>query len=533
MKKMMLFAGIFFCLNIAEATNVDIQGTIAKDGGGAIAQARVSLKKYPFIMCYSDQSGAFKLKGNTDVSIRETRKIIGLFPEINGIVVRSSKNESGLIVRAAGAKTNVRIDLFKTNGRKIASEYLSNAGSTDHFIPLTHALNDVFLVKILIDNDSRFFKIVPGMGISYDISSGQSAAMPEKTAFAKQAASTNDSIVIVADGYKNKLINIQSYQQNNIAVSLAASHPWVPGSIQKEGGMVKIMAKGYAFEMGQPCNAIRGIYFEDPTTANEQPVHTVTFTHDFWMDTAEVGQGNYDSLMKITYANNKKPYVTPAWNSSNGVGKQVASYLLVWADAVLYCNARSKAQKLPDTAYSYDSIFGTPGLVACSLSNVSVKLYTNAYRLPTEAEWEYAAKAGGSSDYYWGKSFDNYKYDTILTAAKFNEVDGYAVWARNSANLSKDSPDYGIHKTGTKLPNNYGLYDMAGNVSEWCNDWFGSYSWGTVTDPNGPEFGDYHILRGGNWSNIISYLRSAERQFTCRDYQFFGMGFRVVRPVIN
>jgi formylglycine-generating enzyme required for sulfatase activity len=106
----------------------------------------------------------------------------------------------------------------------------------------------------------------------------------------------------------------------------------------------------------------------------------------------------------------------------------------------------------------------------------------NGYRLPTEAEWEYACRAGSTTDYYWNRSYQSTTHDDTLA------IDSNAVW-----NYYLDGPQQGA----TKLPNAFGLYDMSGNVCEWCNDWWGSYNAGAQTDPTGPSTGSYRVLRGG------------------------------------
>jgi sulfatase modifying factor 1 len=351
---------------------------------------------------------------------------------------------------------------------------------------------------------------------------------------ADATSGATDSLVVIVKGYQTALVGITAYEKNDIAVAMSGSNPWVPsGPLEYSGSMVKIKAKGHDFEMGQPCDTVRGLVWDMPTTSVEQPVHTVEFSYDFWMDTVEVAQGEYDSLMKLTYPDN---YSRPSWNASNGLGARWAAYSIEWGSAALYCNARSKNEGLPDTAYSYSGITGRVG-VLCTLQNVSTKVHANAYRLPTEAEWEYAYRAGSASDYYWGKEFKDYREASTQT-----DVDTFAIWNHNSFSVGKgnvihlgpglDSCYYGTHEVGKRKPNAYGLYDMAGNLSEWCNDWYDYYPWGKVTDPVGSTPADpgafTRVQRGGNWSNDISYLRATERQFDVADYKFFFCGFRTV-----
>ena len=131
------------------------------------------------------------------------------------------------------------------------------------------------------------------------------------------------------------------------------------------------------------------------------------------------------------------------------------------------------------------------------------------YRLPTEAEWEYACRAGPTTRFSWG---DDPGY--VLLS---NYVWGLA----NSGGI--------LHPVGQKLPNPWGLYDMGGDVWNWCQDWYAAYNGGQVTDPQGPPFGTYHVLRGGSWHSENEIFRSAERMgaYTpnSRDKR---IGFRVV-----
>jgi formylglycine-generating enzyme len=275
-------------------------------------------------------------------------------------------------------------------------------------------------------------------------------------------------------------------------------------------GMALIHADGQSFQMGSTTGS------ED-----ELPVHTVSFTHDFWMDSTEVTQGDYDSFMTESYIG----YTSPSWHSPYGIGQEYPAYATNWGDAILYCNARSRLDGL-DSVYTYSSINGTPGNM-CELQGVVIDYAKSGYRLPTEAEWEYACRGGITADYYWGKDYNPYP----ATAADSTEINGYAVWSENSWVFGADASEFGTHPVASKTPNPYGLHDMVGNVFEWCNDWYGDYSSTAATDPTGPDSGEFHRLRGGSWGNDAFYLRSSNRAFANPDYIYYFIGFRVVLPV--
>ena len=130
----------------------------------------------------------------------------------------------------------------------------------------------------------------------------------------------------------------------------------------------------------------------------------------------------------------------------------------------------------------------------------------DGYRLPTEAEWEYACRAGTTTAYNTG--------DTIS--------DDTGWYRDNSNNMT--------HEVGKKPANAYGLYDMHGNVWEWCWDWYGSYGNAARTNPMGASSGSVRVLRGGGWVSSAQSVRSAGRSLNSPSGRYYDLGFRLVRP---
>ena len=135
------------------------------------------------------------------------------------------------------------------------------------------------------------------------------------------------------------------------------------------------------------------------------------------------------------------------------------------------------------------------------------------FRLPTEAEWEYAARGGNKSR--------GYQYSGS------NNLNDVAWYDKNSYDMGRSSPDFGPHPVGQKSPNELGLYDMSGNVWEWCQDLYGSYSAGSQTNPTGPSSGSSRVCRGGSWYFIARSCRVAIRNFNSPDTQRDYLGFRL------
>jgi formylglycine-generating enzyme required for sulfatase activity/TolB-like protein len=214
----------------------------------------------------------------------------------------------------------------------------------------------------------------------------------------------------------------------------------------------------------------------------EQPVHRVTISSPFYMCDHEVTQGEWQSVMGSNPSSFKK--------GDNYPVEQVS-----WYDAVAYCNKRSIREGLTP-CYN-----GSGNSITCDFS-------ANGYRLPTEAEWEWAAKGGGKGN-----------FDSLYSGG--NIADSVAWYDANSGGST--------HPVKTKQPNSLGLYDMSGNVWEWCWDWYGPYSSGSQTDPARAASGTYRVLRGGSWYDGAGYCRSSYRFSDFPDGRLNYYGFRVCR----
>ncbi len=209
----------------------------------------------------------------------------------------------------------------------------------------------------------------------------------------------------------------------------------------------------------------------------EGPTHRVSISQPFYLGACEVTQSEYERIMGVN----------PSWFSSTGLGKDS----VVGADT----------QRYPVEQVSWEA-----ATAFCKRLGQRDK---KAYRLPTEAEWEHACRAGSTSPFSFGE----------------NPVssDVYAWYLKNSRNST--------WPVGLKTPNAFGLYDVHGNVWEWCQDWIADdyYAASLPVDPAGPPAGTFRSLRGGSWGNIASQCRSAARSNREPEFRDRWIGFRVVQ----
>ena len=204
---------------------------------------------------------------------------------------------------------------------------------------------------------------------------------------------------------------------------------------------------------------------------NAEPEHKVTLTQGFYLGKYEVTQAQFEAVMT---GNSDNLSATPSnWpNNPNRPVEQVS-----WDDIQKFLT-RLNAQEAGNIPAGW------------------------AYVLPTEAQWEYACRAGTTTAYSWG--------DTITTSdANYN-------------NTIAQTTDVGQYSA-----NPWGFFDMHGNVWEWTSDWYASYSSGAVTDPEGPATGSNRVFRGGFWGNAGPNLRSALRLSSNPSYRNSHLGFRV------
>ena len=219
--------------------------------------------------------------------------------------------------------------------------------------------------------------------------------------------------------------------------------------------------------------------------------HRVALTRPFYMGVFEVTQKQWELVMG-------------AWPDSGSSESR--------REALLSCLAYGVGDTHPVFRVSYDDIRGSssgarwPASAAVDASSFLGRLRAKTgldFDLPTEAQWEYACRAGTATKYYWGDAMDG----------------AYAWYDDNSGRETQS--------VGRRLPNAWGLYDMSGNVWEWCRDWYGTLAYGT--DPVGSASGSYRVRRGGSWGNYAGGCASSCRNNATPSIRYGNIGFRLVR----
>lgn len=250
-----------------------------------------------------------------------------------------------------------------------------------------------------------------------------------------------------------------------------------------------VLIEGGTFQMGSPET--------ESWRSDDETQHTVTVSN-FYMSQYELTQEEYEKVMGN--------------NPSNFSGNALPVDNISWLDAVSYCNARSESEGLTPV-YTIDG------------QNVSWDRSANGYRLPTEAEWEYACRAGTVTPFHT---------ETSISAEEANYYGHYPYMIEDNyfsqGNLDTQPGEYRQTTVAVNsfAPNAFGLYNTHGNVGEWVWDYYGEYPKTEETDPAGPDSGTLRVYRGGGWNDFAKNMRSAYRATLAQDKGSFNIGMRLV-----
>lgn len=263
-----------------------------------------------------------------------------------------------------------------------------------------------------------------------------------------------------------------------------------------------VLIQGGTFQMGSPE--------EEAWRSEDEVLHTVTVS-DFYISAYELTQAEYQEIT--------------GENPSNFTGEELPVENISWLDAVSYCNARSEREGLTP-AYTVDG------------TDVIWDRSADGYRLPTEAEWEYACRAGTTTPF---------NTETSISAEESNYYGHYPYEIEDNyfsqGNLTTKPGEY--RQTTVPVdsfsPNQWGLYNMHGNVGEWVWDYYGAYNSTNEsavgaeeqTDPTGAETGTLRVYRGGGWNDFAKNMRSAYRAALAGDKGSFNIGIRLVRNAVS
>lgn len=401
-------------------------------------------------------TNAFPVEQNFDVSIDQKKEIVWDYGQVS--------------VTATEADCNLLRDdrfQFSWRGDKIFDSLITGT----YTVEIQNADFPLWSKQFVLNKDQRTEISIPYATLNISVNAPNAIT---KLIFAGreiQSLTGNGSLTSLVPGTYTLICEAPKYKTKSENISLR------DGQIQDkqiflEQFMEIIQIPGGGFNMG--CTAEQG-----GCDGDETPVHQVSLSA-YAIGKYEVTQAQWLAVMGT--------------NPSYFVGLDRPVDQVTWFEAVAFCNELSLQE-------GYTPVYTVNG------TSVTADWNSNGYRLPTEAEWEYAARGGASSA--------NTKYSGS------NSLDDVAWYSLNSASFS--------HAVGTKNSNQLGIYDMSGNVWEWCWDWYGNYSSAIQGDPRGPDSGANKVLRGGSWFTGAYYCRVSFRDHYNPGYRDANNGFRVVR----
>ena len=427
--------------------NIDVS-----QGGQTPASPEISLDMNNMEFSAESGSKAFNIKSNTSWTVSSNQTWCSVSPT-------SGKNSGGVTVKVS--------ENTQTSARTATVTVKSEIGILTVKVTQNEANAAISLdtstMEFTSSSGEQTFKITANT--SWAVSSDQAWCSVSPT-----SGSNDGSVTVSVDensstSSRTATITVESATiKRTLAVTQNGATPITPPASQDRsftvGGVTfkMIAVEGGTFTMG--ATSEQG----DDASYDEKPTHSVTLS-SYSIGETEVTQALWQAVM------GQKPTSDGLqWNSTYGLDGNYPAYNVSWNDCQDFIR-RLNAQT------------------------------GEIFRLPTEAEWEYAARGGNKSR--------GYKY------AGSNTLGNVAWYTVNSYDKGSNSPDYGTHNVATKSPNELGLYDMSGNVWEWCQDWYGDYSSGNQTNPTGPSSGSVRVSRGGSW------FRSARR---CRvSYRNIGI----------
>lgn len=297
-----------------------------------------------------------------------------------------------------------------------------------------------------------------------------------------------------------------------LALFLSRAMPLASAANDSAAGEEMVLIPAGSFVMGSPS--------DEPGRLPDEIQHRVSLSRPFYLGRTEVTWSRWNEVrnwgLKNGYSDIGEGY--------NGFSSpEVADHPVTnvsWWDAIRWCNARSEMEGRKPVYYSRSSLRSS-SVIRIGMPTVHVDWEAEGYRLPTEAEWEYACRAGSESAFYTGDI--TVAGHSCLHDSSLHRAGWYC------GNSGTDT-----HAPAQKPANDFGLHDLHGNVFEWCWDWYGTYGEEVERrDPAGPFNGTQRIMRGGSWMNTPPQARSAFRHALAPSTVFYTIGFRAARSKVN